>query len=204
MKKHFHLIIMLSFSVANTSFSQSNIIPNFRFEEDATIRIRDGYTLEAAVEFAVYDDGKIVIRRGKPVGYGADEVIGFSLKKSGKQFVSGSKSKHSRAQFVEDLTSNYTKLKVVKAFIADEPLIRENNSIVGKWVHYFLLINEDDSKQLMSDFTKLAKAVEVSCPALSKKILSKDKGYFLNSEQESSDDFQTFYRIASEFEQCTK
>ena len=93
------------------TFCQSNAIPGFRFEEDTIIEINETNTIDSYIEFAVYDEDKIIIYNGRAVGYRAGDVVGFRLKKSKKQFLSASITAHSGSQFVEDLTPDHGKIK---------------------------------------------------------------------------------------------
>lgn len=201
MQKRYCFSVVLIF-ITGISYCQSNAIPDFRFEEDATIQINETNALDSYIEFAVYDGGKIIIYNGRAVGYRAGDVVGFCLKKSKKQFLSASITANSGSQFVEDLTPDRKKIKVVKSFIADLPFIKKDSVVMGKWVYHFLLVKEDGSKRLISNFTKLAEEIKADCPDLSKKIIAKDEGYFLNPEKNASTEIEVYFTIVNEFANC--
>lgn len=204
-KRYGFTLIFCSFILTNNIYSQSNAIPNFRFEEDATIHLSNNYTLNTNVAFAVYDSWKIVVNNGKPIGYGAYDVIEFYLKKSDKKFLSASASQHSTPEFVEDLTQDHRKLKVVKSFTVDQPFTRKDSIVMGKWSHHFLLMKDDGSRRLISSFTKIAEFVTIDCPELSQKILSNQKGYTVETfKGDLGKELEVYKRIASEFERCKR
>jgi hypothetical protein len=201
-KQYYFMLILTLFSATNKIHAQSNAIPGFRFEEDATVQIRKDYALNSKVEFAVYDNGKIIVHNGRSVGYRANDVIEFYLKKSDKQFLSASESAHRAAEFVEDLTRDQKKLKIVRTFIADEPLVKKDGVVNGKWLYHFLIINDDGSRRLIPSLMKFADVVKIDCPELSQKILSKQSGYTLDSSGDSDKELEIYKKISSEFQQC--
>lgn len=206
MEKCYGFFLIFCFSITiNNIYSQSNAIPNFRFEEDATIHLSNNYTLNTNVAFSFYDSWKIVVYNGNPIGYGAYDVIEFYLKKSDKKFLSAKASQHSTPEFVEDLTRDHRKLKVVKSFTVDQPFTRKDSIVMGKWSYHFLLTKGDGSKPRIISFTKIGEFVTIDCPELNEKILSNQEGYTVETfNGDLGKKLEVYMRIASEFERCKR
>ena len=190
-----------------TAYAQPELAPGFKYNGEGTIRVDEkNWHANTLINFAVYDDGKVVaFDQGSRTEYKAGDVMEFTLKDSGKKFISASLGKIAAAQFVEDLTPDNKKVKVAKAFLADTPLMQKDSVIMGSWLHYILLIKDDGSRQLVSGYKKIAEFVKADCPELSKKISLKEKGYFLGLMAGTpKEELEIYHRIASEYEQCKK
>jgi hypothetical protein len=208
MKKNVSHLTLVGFFIVSASFSvysQPELAPGFKYNGEGSVQIAEkNWDANTNISFAVYDDGKVVtMNQGTRIEYKAGDVLGFTHKASGKKFISASVGKIASAQFVEDLTPDNKKVKVAKAFLADDPLMQKDSVIMGSWLHYILLIKDDGSRTLVSGYKKIAEFVKPDCPELSKKISSKEKGYFLGLMAGSvNEEIEIYHRIASEYEQC--
>jgi hypothetical protein len=185
-------------------FSQ-DLLPGFKFSEEGTVYISATDSIKlTSLDFEIYDDKKVVgWNDARRLEYKANSIMGFSLQKSGKRYISVKGALGGLPFFVEDLTPSNKRLKVVKHFYPDEPLVQKDGAVMGTWLHYVLPVKEDEDRKLISGYKKIAEFVKTDCIELNKKISSKQKGYFLTLMGGTvEEELEIYKRIATEFEQC--